>query len=305
MLHLNLDCLQATLKQLDLAIYWHEKWSSNLARTIICRLPDDHIDIAEDAHRRCQFGQWYYGNEVKELHNHQSFVAVESDHAHMHQMARRLILAIRQGATDTSIEYDDFRNALDHLNLEINTLKHEIEDSIHNRDALTGAENRISMLTSLRELHQLAKRGVQECAVVMMDVDHFKQINDNHGHLIGDQILVGLVKSLKAHLRPYDHVYRYGGEEFIISLQNTDLQSAKSIAERMRTGIGTLAIPILEQNVFSLTVSLGIAMLDPEVDVEESISRADTALSAAKDSGRDRVCIWDPSLTHKGLSSPT
>jgi diguanylate cyclase len=305
MLDLDMDCLQATLKQLDLAIYWHEKWSANLARTIICRLPEDHIDIGEDAHRRCQFGQWYYGNEIKELRKNQSFVAVESVHAHMHQMARRLMLAIRQGATDTSMEYDEFRNALDHLNLEINTLKHEIEDSLHNRDALTGAENRISMLTSLRELRQLVKRGVQECAVVMMDVDHFKQINDNHGHLIGDRILVALVKSLKAHLRPYDHVYRYGGEEFIISLQNTDLQSGKSIAERMRTGIGTLAIPNLEQNVFSLTVSLGIAMLDPEVDVEESIRRADTALYAAKDSGRDCVCIWDPSLTYKGLRSPT
>jgi diguanylate cyclase len=91
----------------------------------------------------------------------------------MHETARRLLLAMAQGETDTSIWYDNFRKDLDQLNLEINTLKHEIEESINNRDALTGAENRISMLTSLRELHRLVKHRVQECMVVMLDVDHF------------------------------------------------------------------------------------------------------------------------------------
>ena len=297
MLGLSKEELQEVLKQLDNAIYGHGRWLADLTRTIICRLPHDHRDVAEDAHRQCLFGQWYYGNAPQALRDKPSFVAIESEHYHMHQLGRQLLLASTRQVSGASMEYDSFRNAVDRVSLEIHTLKHEIEESLYNRDALTGAENRIGMLTKLRELHELVKRSVHECVVVIMDLDHFKEINDNFGHPAGDQVLVALVQNIKLHLRPYDRVYRYGGEEFLISLPNTNLQTAQAVIERMRMGITARALATAALKEIFITVSFGIAQLDSVVSVEESINRADTALYAAKRSGRNSTCIWDPSMT--------
>lgn len=297
MLGLSKEDLQKALQQVDNAIYGHGKWLDDLTRTIICRLPYDHRDVAEDAHRQCLFGQWYYGNAPQALRDHPSFVAIESVHCRMHQLGRRLLLASAREVSGAPMEYDSFRNAVDRLYLEIHTLKHEIEESLYNRDALTGAENRVSMLTKLRELHELVKRHVHECAVVIMDLDHFKAINDNFGHPVGDQVLAAVVQNVKLHLRPYDHIYRYGGEEFLISLPDTNLQTAQAVIERLRTGIAAFAPATAAPKAIFVTVSFGIAQLDSDVSVEESINRADAALFAAKRSGRNRACIWDPSLT--------
>jgi diguanylate cyclase (GGDEF)-like protein len=110
---------------------------------------------------------------------------------------------------------------------------------------------------------------------------------------------VAMVESLKVHLRPYDHVYRYGGDEFLIILQNINMESGKAIIERMRTSISTCASPMPELNNISIAASFGIALLDSDISTEESINRADTALYEAKNYGRDRVCIWDPSMMLK------
>jgi diguanylate cyclase len=297
MLGLSKEEQQAVLKQLDFAIYWHEKWLTDLTRTVICRLPYDLRDVAEDAHRQCRFGQWYYGNAPQALHEHPSFVAIEREHSRMHQLGGRLLLASAQEGSGSSMEYDNFRNVVDRLHLEIYSLKHEIEEALYNLDALTGAENRIGMLTKLRESRELVIRRVHQCALVMMDLDHFKAINDNYGHPIGDQVLAALVQNVKRHLRPYDRVYRYGGEEFLISLPNTDLQTARGVIERMREEIAALALVTAAPKEIFVTVSFGITLIDPDLSVEESINRADMALYAAKRSGRNRACIWDPSMT--------
>jgi diguanylate cyclase (GGDEF)-like protein len=294
-LGISKDELQDLLKQLDFANYWHEKWFADLTRTIICRLPHDHRDVAEDAHRQCRFGQWYYGNVNPRLFELPSFVAIESEHCLMHQLGRRLLLA--SGEDAGSMQYDSFRNCLDRLHLEINTLKHEIEQTLYNRDPLTGAENRIGMLTTLRELRELVKRRVHECAIVIMDLDHFKLINDNFGHLVGDQVLVSVVLNVKLRLRPYDRMYRYGGDEFLISLPNTNLETAQAVIERMRTEIAALAPATAAPEEFLVTASFGIAQLDADVSVEESINRADAALYTAKRSLRNCACVWEPSMT--------
>jgi diguanylate cyclase len=299
MLGLSMEELQDISRQLEFASYWHDKWSADLARTIICRLPYDQRDVAEDSHHQCRFGQWYYGNELKIIHDHPSFVAIEKEHTHMHKLARQLLIATTQDGPGSLIEYDNFRNSLDQMHLEIITLKRELDESLHNRDALTGAENRNGLLTTLRELRELVKRSVYECAVIIMDVDHFKTINDNFGHVVGDQVLVWLVRNLKLHMRPYDRVYRYGGDEFLISMPNTNFQNAETLVERMLTGIAASAPATTEQKKVFITVSFGVAQLDSDISVEESINRADEALYVAKRSGRNRACVWSPTMALK------
>lgn len=297
MLNVDKKGLQMTLQQLDQAIYNHEQWFTNLSRSIICRLPYDNRDIADDAHHQCRFGQWYYGNPPEALRDHPGFMAIGAEHRHMHQLAAQLFLEAARNGKVTVQEYDSFSNSLDRLRLQISSLKLEIENEFNNRDDLTGAENRASMLARLRELQELVKRGVQTCSIVMMDLDHFKRVNDTYGHPVGDKVLVAWVSNIKQYMRPYDRVYRYGGEEFLLSFPSTDLQIVQGIIERMREGFSAVAIGADKTIEIMVTASFGITMLDPIASVEESIVRADTALYAAKKAGRNRSCIWDPSMT--------
>ncbi|QPK61864.1 diguanylate cyclase [Methylomonas sp. LL1] len=285
--------LQAVLKQLHQAIYNHERWHNDLIRTIICQQPHDHHDMAKDAHRRCRFGQWYYNDVPTEVRDHQAFLAIRTEHKHMHQLATQLLATAATKAAIAPHDYDAFANALDRLRLEIQTLSREIEESLYNHDPLTGALNRIGMLTSLRALHELVKRQVQQCCIAIMDLDHFKVINDSYGHAVGDKVLSASVRYLMDHLRPYDKVFRYGGEEFLISLPSTDLKAGHTMIERIREELGKPPLAFHGSKPIPLTVSFGLAMLDPEVNVEETIRRADKALYAAKSAGRNCSRKWD------------
>ena len=195
-------------------------------------------------------------------------------------------------------DYDSFKNSLDRLRLEIDTLKREIEDSLYNRDTLTGAENRVRMLTKLRELHELVKRRVHPCGIAIMDLDHFKTINDTYGHPMGDQVLATAVRHVMTQLTPYDSVFRYGGDEFLISLPDADLQTTQAVIDRIRDGFAALAFATDRPKVIFTTASFGITQLDPEVSVEESINRADMALFAAKD-------IWTQQFLRLGSIDDT
>lgn len=291
--------LQGALQQLEQALYNHEQWHNGLTRTIICRLPYDPADVAEDAHRRCRFGKWCYDNPPQAIREHPAFVAMSIEHHRMHQLGTRLLLASVHDPSSLPKDYDSFRNSLDRLRLEIDTLKREIEDSLYNRDALTGAENRVRMLIKLRELHELVKRRIHPCGIAIMDMDNFKTINTNYGHPMGDQVLATSVRHVMSQLRPYDSVFRYGGDEFLISLPDADLQLTQTIIDRMREGFATLAFTTDRPNAISATASFGITQLDPDVSVEESINRADMALYEVKKSGGKGSCVWIPSMTHK------
>lgn len=295
MFNVSHEELQTVLRQLDQAIYSHEQWQRDMIRTLICRLPYDSRDVEESAHRQCRFGQWYYNYAPMDLRGHTSFVALDVEHERVHQLAAQLLRTSAAESTPVSA-YDNFTNALNFLQLQLSTLKREIEDSLFNRDPLTGAESRIGMLTKLRELLALVKRRVQSCCIAIMDLDHFKDINDTHGHLIGDQVLIGLTRYVIDHLRPYDKVFRYGGEEFLICMPNTDLQIGNAVVERLREGISATAFAHDNREPLYTSVSFGITLLDPDVTVEESIDRADKAMYAAKAAGRNRSCLWDPSM---------
>ena len=289
---LSPENLQGVLQELTQALYNHEQWHKELTRTIICRLPHDHRDVAADAHRQCRFGQWYYGGESIELREHPVFSAMEAEHQRMHQLAGRLL---ESSASETRIlpeDYDNFANALDRLRLQIQTLKRELEESLFHRDSLTGAESRLGMLTKLGEMRELARRRRQPCCIALMDLDHFKAINDSHGHLVGDQVLKGAVRFLRGNLRPYDRVFRYGGEEFLVLMPDTDVETGRLAIERLRAGLADENVAHDGPTVIRVTASFGLAMIDPDVAIEESMDRADKMMYAAKDAGRNCLRVW-------------
>ncbi len=152
-------------------------------------------------------------------------------------------------------------------------------------DKLTGLYNRTLLKDSLEQAIHQANRTDTPFTLIILDVDHFKMINDEHGHEIGDNVLIQLGAFLKEFLRDSDKVFRIGGEEFLILLYNTEEADSIDIAEKIRMGIENLSL-IPERTV---TVSIGVAGLSSVRDWKQWMKTCDKNLYAAKDSGRNRV----------------
>ncbi len=289
--------MRMTLKELEQALYNHDQWAEMLHTTLICRLPADQRDIHRDAHRACRFGQWYHKYKSSSaLANHPGFTEIGIEHERMHQYAASLLRATSDGTPISIQDYERFTNALKRLRLEIATVERELGEALHNLDPLTGTANRLGMLTKLREEQEFVKRKVRPCTIAMMDIDHFKMVNDIYGHLVGDKVMIGFARYITAHLRPYDKIFRYGGEEFLICLPGTDLRAGVDIIDRLRTELATLKQEADGKEPFHVTASFGVTLLDPDIRVEGSIDRADKALYVAKAQGRNRAIQWTPSM---------
>jgi diguanylate cyclase len=294
MRHLSDEQLQTAIVQLDQAMYNHDQWHRNLLRVLVSRLPPDAADLMSDAHRRCRFGQWYESDAAGFMRELPAFVALGEAHAQMHQGAAGLLQRVADDLPVSPSGVDQFNNVLDRMRLELQSLRHELADTAQNRDPLTGVRNRASLLSDLREQHAMVRRGVQACALAMVDLDHFKEINDRHGHPAGDTLLRAISEALQAQVRPYDRIYRNGGEEFLLCLPQTTIDDAVGIVDRLRVAIGALQVdPGGGGSVLQITASFGVAAVNAELSVEESIDRADKALYQAKAAGRNRVEVAD------------
>lgn len=284
--------LQDIMFHLEQALYNHQQWYNSIVRSLICKLPFDQHDINADAHKVCRFGQWYYETASEELRQHPGFTALGEEHLHMHKIAAKLLVTVNDGSTVSSYDYDDFANAVEKMRLEIVVLQRELSDLIYNRDALTGAINRINMLPVLREQQLLVKRHVQLCSLAMLDLDHFKTINDQYGHRAGDYVLAGISRFIINNIRPYDKFFRIGGEEFLICFQNASTKLAFEMVERLRIGISKMQINVNENQYINITASFGISSIESDSSVEQSIEHADKALYRAKNKGRNNTQIW-------------
>ena len=158
------------------------------------------------------------------------------------------------------------------------------------RDPLTNTGNRIAMDQVLQREIELARRNGQPLSLLMLDIDHFKRINDEHGHAAGDEVLKAVATTLKDQLRNIDMVFRYGGEEFLVLLSGTPGDAAVMVGERLREAILELQC-VAQGNAIELSISLGCATLKTAESAESLLSRADTALYQAKRNGRNRLAM--------------
>lgn len=156
------------------------------------------------------------------------------------------------------------------------------------KDPLTGAGNRRAMEQKLLDIIAFQRRDQSvPASLILMDLDKFKEINDNHGHAKGDDILVAFVQNIQNRIRATDRLYRFGGEEFVVIAENTPLKEAIGLAEKLRLSVekdGWLA-------QHSLTISVGTAKYDPFETAFEWLGRADRAMYQAKEQGRNNCCI--------------
>ena len=173
---------------------------------------------------------------------------------------------------------------------EIDDLRSDLKQS-HERllqDPLTGMQNRRGMDATLFHEVARARRSGTPLSVAMLDIDHFKQLNDSHGHHAGDRALVHLSEVVRSVLRDSDTTVRYGGEEFVMILPETDLSGARFVVDRLRLVVRKSPL-IHEGQRIPLSLSAGIAQLQPAENGSALLLRADRATLQAKSEGRDRV----------------
>lgn len=294
--------LQTMLDELHQAARDHEAWQDNLMRNIVCRVPPAADELDPDAHLRCRFGQWYYAQSQREFRSEPAFVAIEAEHAGLHGIAARVLRAAAAGVPVSTGDYDELLAGSARLRLKIDSLRHDLESALRNRDTLTGAYSRGEILPALRQALELDRRGVQQSCLVFMDLDRFKDVNDAHGHRVGDEVLTMAARYVGTHLRSYDRLFRYGGDEFLILLPGAHIEGAYRLIDRLRSGLEGAELGRGESGEpLRLTASFGVTPLEPDLSPEECVDRADKALLLAKAAGRNRVIRWDPAVTTAAL----
>ena len=217
----------------------------------------------------------------------------------MRQIANALFVFTRELIVNSAVEHTEFSESqLTDLNLQlsvanakltaVNQALREKEAKVRQlsfKDPLTNIANRRYLDTRLTgEITRCSRYG-QPFTVVLLDLDHFKKINDTHGHEVGDRVLIEVARQLLRHTRSADIVGRYGGEEFLLLLPNTSVKTAKQLVERIIAALSRRLIQPLTQAV---TASFGIAQWHTGEDKHALVARADKAMYRAKDNGRNR-----------------
>ncbi len=167
-----------------------------------------------------------------------------------------------------------------------NALSYKQAVELASRDPLTGVQNRMAMDSALAREVDLSKRQGMPLSILVIDIDHFKAFNDEHGHAFGDDVLVAVAQTIANTIRRSDLLFRFGGEEFVVLASHTAQEGAMLLAERIRENIA--ALQSVRGRKTRITVSIGVARLNQKEDPEAFFGRADQALYRAKHAGRNR-----------------
>jgi diguanylate cyclase (GGDEF)-like protein len=163
-------------------------------------------------------------------------------------------------------------------------------ENLSHTDALTGLNNRRAFFDKAQLLFDLSKRNQQAISALMLDIDYFKKINDSYGHAVGDVALSGLARLLKCNLRETDLLCRFGGEEFVALLPNTNVKQAEDIANLLKNEMMNTTVVVTQDGVLTLTASFGVS--DVGDTLEDLLSHADKAMYRAKNGGRNTVISY-------------
>ena len=276
---------------LELLTLYHDDWVSDLMRTIVCNEQFNEEYIARDAHQTCRFGYWLEHDIHDALRQSPIVNDIRLIHEKMHVAYRNLLMTWRVNKKISSDEYDEANVKKTAFNLSVGTLQFMIYDHLFQVDPLTKMLNRTKLLSTLeRERNRISETGEQS-AVVMVDIDYFKKVNDNHGHSVGDIVLVQVAMFLATSLRPMDIVFRYGGEEFLVYLPGVGKKKAVATMERIRINLFKDRILVGTGEEINISASFGVTSLDPRSEIACSIEKADQALYVAKRNGRNQV-VW-------------
>lgn len=193
------------------------------------------------------------------------------------------------------VELEELTHGINDMAGRLDDIYSELRKSSY-RDSLTGCYNRRKLDEDIIAAFSLAQRSGEKLAVMMLDLDLFKRINDTYGHAAGDSVLLTTAEIMRSQLRKHEFLYRYGGEEFVIILPSTNASEAIVLAERIRVKISNKKMDVGSKTPVSVTMSIGIADNSrTDMSIKEIIDLADQALYSAKETGRNKVTLASPS----------
>ncbi len=292
--HLRLSHIR-DLNDKNLLVYFesHLEWMARLVESVTNRQVEKMPELDPQS---CQFGLWLneegprlirdrsHTTQIRKLHESMHHVVAEVSSVMTHQRASGPIYALLKKAETYSLE----------LGNEISLLNSIVIMSVYNKDPLTGFLNRRFLDRVLINQMEIAKATESVFSIIMFDIDHFKVLNDLHGHQAGDRALEHIAGIVRETLRQSDLVFRYGGEEFLLVAPSTSNLQAHALAEKLRRRIAECPLP--DATPISISASFGVTEISPDsysvVDsrlVNDVIASCDGKLYAAKHHGRNRV----------------
>ncbi len=272
-----------TVRSLNQSTDAHFRWLVKILRFIDSRNVDLPEISSDEAHLHCEFGHWLNTRLLEEREDTNFLLDINKKHIHVHQACRNLISAIEQHrqTNDVFNLFEEsllaFTEALTHYKVHLLQLRTSY-------DALTGLPLRRILDESFASMNK--ELGADGLYLLLLDIDHFKKVNDNYGHLNGDIVLRSLALNISNNIRRSESMYRYGGEEFIFVLHASNDQDAVAIAERLRRDIARLET-IAGEHLIRVTFTGGLTRIHEGEALREVLERADIALYTGKKSGRN------------------
>jgi diguanylate cyclase len=280
------------LRIIDTAIDETAEWLQKWHRSIICGVPPDQSVVSQYSQFLTRFGSWMDLNRDRGLLDQTAFRTLAGSYEDMHEFGRVLAARAAGGKPLPTAEYDAFTEKVQRFNAQARRIREAFRMAVSELDPLTGLQNRQIMMQVLDRERERAIRTGAPCCVVLADIDHFKSVNDTHGHPAGDHVLRTVAGRFLSRLRPYDEIFRYGGEEFLICLPGTDGTRAAEVVERLRLSLAEQPVRLADGTVLPLTASFGLCLTDEAAPLKQTIERADAALYRAKHGGRNRFEMW-------------
>ncbi len=280
---------------LDAAVEAHMDWTRRILRCVVLKAPPGEDVLDPLAHKLCRFGRWFAANRgYFEVLDAVAAQRVDVAHQAMHDAIRSICSDALGGQTGKPVHLDTFEQSQSGLLALLAQFKTLILSSAVRQDPLTGLPMRYGIEHDFSLYQSDARRNRNLLYVVMIDVDHFKRINDRYGHPVGDRVLRHLADTMKRNLRGNEPLYRFGGEEFLWLMQCKSVEEAEQSAQRLLTTIRTTPVRLREDQALTLTITLGLAQVGDEEELSSAIKRSDEALYQGKHAGRDRYVIARP-----------
>lgn len=280
------------IAELDAAVEAHMNWTRRILRCAVLRSTPGGDVLDPMAHTLCRFGAWFTANRVEfESLDASAARRVEIVHQSMHDAIRSLCAQVLAGQPGLNDDLDAFEASQAELINLLANFKTLILSNAVRQDPLTGLPLRYNIESDFALYQKEARRNRSLLYVVMIDVDHFKPINDTYGHQVGDLVLRHVANTLKQGLRGDEPLYRFGGEEFLWLLKCKSAEEARKSTRRILASVGTTPVPIDDEETLRLTITMGLALAGEMEDLSSAIKRADMALYEGKQSGRNRYVI--------------
>ncbi len=291
---LGRERIRKILEDLKFSFDEHVRWMSRCEYLLVTKGTVDGEALNAQSHLKCSFGQWYYGENMEILRKSDEFIRLGDLHQQFHDAATNALSTLGPASLKSKLSLnDDICQRLvmsqSAFLMALNRYACDMAGGDQLYDSLTSVLNRRALIRLLRLERSRVERTGEPCALALADLDHFKRVNDSYGHEVGDTVLKMAADRIATGLRPYDLLFRYGGEEFLLCLPSTDMAEAWMISERIRKRMEHMDIDVGGDHLIRITVSFGLSFLCSGVTVEQSVKAADMALYEAKEAGRNTI----------------